>query len=123
MMRRSIRNVTLSGTTFVLNAAGDESHGEVRGADAGDLRHRLRIGAADRVEVGQHAGRRFERIDPGVGTRRVRRAADDLDFEVQASVVRRRDPYENPAEIAKSGRESPCSRIHAGPMPPPTSSS
>ena len=64
---------------------------ERRAVDAVDLRFPGCVRLPDRVEVGEHAGRGFQRIDARIGACRVRGLADDLDFEVQASVVRRGD--------------------------------
>ena len=49
------------------------------------------VALAQRVEVAQEPVGGFERIDAALGLGRVARASDDLDFEMQAAVVRRGD--------------------------------
>jgi hypothetical protein len=81
-----------------VDAAFDQPHHERRRADARRRRAHGCVRFAQRVEIRKNAIRGLQRVDPLVGLRCVTGFADDLDLDMQAAVVRRRDA------VGKSGR-------------------
>ncbi len=87
-MRRSSRISDAVGHDVGVDAAADQPDRQLRAADPLDLRAALRQARAPGVQRGQDRGRRLQRVDAGRRHRGVRRAADHLDLQMQAAVMR-----------------------------------